>query len=81
MLFAFPPLQILLKHGSNVSATDSDGLTPSMWASHLDCLESLKLLLEWVEVNELERDERGRTWIHWGIQRTGPMSCLTVSQP
>lgn len=56
-------------------------MTPSMWASHVDCLEHLMLLRDYLEKDKLERDGQGRTWVHWTVRRTEPLRCLTVRWP
>ena len=82
-------LKLLLKYNPSVSVKDRDGLTPAMWACHLDHLEHFKLLSKIDNVNrkfdsisrsELETDNDGRTWIHWSVRKTEPIQCLNVSR-
>jgi inversin len=70
-----------------VSIKDKDGMSPSMWACHLDHLEHFKLLnkLEitsrkspYFNFNEIECDNDGRTWLHWSVRKNEPFECLNV---
>ena len=74
----------MLKYNPDTSLKDKDGLTPCMWACHLDHLNHFKLLTKLENVNkinfnELVTDNDGRTWIHWSVRKNEPLQCLTVN--
>ncbi len=70
----------MLKFLPDLSIKDKDGMSPCMWACHLDHLEHFKLLskIENKKSNELETDNDGRTWIHWSVRKNEPFQCLNV---
>ncbi|XP_074640836.1 uncharacterized protein LOC141898692 isoform X2 [Tubulanus polymorphus] len=75
------PLQLLTAHGANVNIRDKDGLSPCMWACRLDHIEHFEKLsvVENQNIDEadgIERDNNGRTWMHWAVRRTEPLECL-----
>ncbi|CAH1802034.1 unnamed protein product [Owenia fusiformis] len=74
-------LRLLIERGANVNQRDCEGLTPCMWACRLDHIEHFELLscVENQDINEIdgiERDNNGRTWMHWAVRRTEPLECL-----
>ena len=79
-------LQLLLQHGASIVTNDSEGLTPAMWACHFEQLQNL-LLLKSALVRTDPRDDalyeetdlKGRTVVHWAVNKTGSIECLTVS--
>jgi len=70
------------RHGIDTTVCDNDGMTPSMWACRMDNIEHFELLSSvQVSVEEedgIERDNNGRTWMHWSVRRTEPLECLKV---
>ena len=47
----------------------------------MDNIEHFKLISavenqDITEADGLERDNSGRTWIHWAVRRTDPLECL-----
>ena len=77
--------QSLLKCNSNVNVRDRDGLTPAMWACHMDNQKNFDLVTSSpsnriTENDGIERDILGRTWIHWAVRRSEPLKCLKVSK-
>ena len=68
----------------NIDTTvrDNDGMTPSMWACRMDNIEHFELLSSvQISVDEedgIERDNNGKTWMHWSVRRTEPLECLKV---
>lgn len=67
-----------------MNVRDNDGLSPSMWACRMDHIEHFELLSQVEnqvieEEDGLERDNNGRTWMHWSVRRTDPHECLKVS--
>lgn len=84
--FIFFPLQILVKCNIGLNVGDKEGLTPAMWACHFDRKQNFETLLN-VEsysipaIDGIERDKRGRTWIHWSVYSQSPdwsHDCLKV---
>nr|XP_006815811.1 PREDICTED: neurogenic locus notch homolog protein 1-like [Saccoglossus kowalevskii] len=74
-------LEILLKCNVNVNVRDIDGLTPSMWACHMDHKVHFELInsasIQVIEeADGIERDYNGKTWVHWAVRRTEPLTCL-----
>jgi len=59
-------------------------MSPTMWACHLDHIEHFKLLTKLDDVNKsfdldnLEQDNDGRTWVHWCVRKNEPFQCLNV---
>ena len=77
----------LLQFGGNISAADSEGLTPSMWACHFDQLQSLQVLhgaLARIDPEEdaifQDIDCYGQSVIHWSVKGVGSLECLKVSE-
>ena len=75
---------MLLKSDISRCPRDRDGLTPAMWACHIDNNAHFDLITnsEKHKVEEddgIERDMKGRTWIHWAVKRTDSLECLNVS--
>ncbi|CAF0704904.1 unnamed protein product [Brachionus calyciflorus] len=81
-------LKILLKYKPNIHIKDKDSMSPSMWACHLDHLEHLKLINSLsddsfknnsnnIDLDKLEVDNDGRTWLHWSVRKNEPLKCLT----
>jgi len=75
----------LLQHGASIGANDCEGLTPAMWACHFDQLNNLLLLksaLTRIDPHEEaiyeETDLKGRTVVHWAVNKTGSIQCLKV---
>ena len=67
-----------------MNVRDRDGLTPAMWACHMDNQKHFELLTsspsnKIAENDGIERDLVGRTWIHWAVRRSEPLKCLKVS--
>ena len=77
-------LKTLLKFNPNIQIKDKDGMSPAMWACHLDHLEHFKLLTKLddvnknIDLNNLEQDNDGRTWMHWCVRKNEPFQCLNV---
>jgi ankyrin repeat protein len=75
-------LKVLLKYSPNLNVKDKDEMSPSMWACHLDHLDHLKLLTNLNDddvkfnLNNLDSDNDGRTWIHWSVRKNEPLKCL-----
>ena len=66
-----------------MSATDREGLTPSMWACHFDQLENLRILRSALARMDPrddalfeETDCCGKTIIHWAVNRMASTKCL-----
>lgn len=79
--------KVLLRYNPIIHIKDKDGMSPTMWACHLDHLEHFKLLSKIDNVNkkftainpaELEVDNDGRTWMHWSVRKNEPLACLNV---
>ncbi|KAK3082955.1 hypothetical protein FSP39_010024 [Pinctada imbricata] len=75
------PHTFLIQHNADVNVRDKDGLTPCMWACRLDHIKHFELLssshnFHVDEVDGIERDANGRTWMHWSVRRTEPLECL-----
>ncbi|KAI3379552.1 hypothetical protein SNEBB_004429 [Seison nebaliae] len=70
-------LKILLEKTDKKSCRqkDEDGMTPLMWACYLDRYDHLIELLHFVPETLDDRDESGRTAIHWSV-RNSPIECL-----
>ena len=74
----------MLKFNPNIHIKDKDGMSPAMWACHLDHIEHFKLLTKLDDVNKsfdlnsLEQDNDGRTWMHWCVRKNEPFQCLNV---
>ncbi|PIK50894.1 putative trithorax group protein osa isoform X2 [Apostichopus japonicus] len=70
-------LKILVKCNIGLNVGDKEGLTPAMWACHFDRKQNFETLLN-VEsysipaIDGIERDKRGRTWIHWSVYSQSP---------
>lgn len=78
-------LKVLLKYEPNKRIKDKDGMSPSMWACHLDHLEHFKLINQLdnnvnmkLDLSNLEVDNDGRSWLHWSIRKNEPLQCLNV---
>lgn len=75
-------LQVLLERDRvDLSARDAEGMTPAMYACHLDRREHLQLLRRRAAgADELlfETDRSGRCALHYAIRRSEPLLCLTV---
>ncbi|CAC5361213.1 unnamed protein product [Mytilus coruscus] len=74
-------LKYLIANQADVNVRDKDGLTPCMWACRLDHIKHFELLTSArsfrpEEHDGIERDNGGRTWMHWSIRRTEPLECL-----
>ncbi|XP_033627472.1 uncharacterized protein LOC117290275 isoform X1 [Asterias rubens] len=75
-------LQLLLQHDSIcVNIRDLDGLTPAMWACRMDNKRHFELLISSdnniiEELDGIERDTAGKTWIHWAVRKEPPLQCL-----
>lgn len=73
---------MLLKAVVNRSPRDRDGLTPAMWACHVDNKKHFDLITSGqhkVEEHDgIERDMMERTWIHWSVKRSDSLECLDV---
>ncbi|XP_063448921.1 histone-lysine N-methyltransferase SETD1B-like isoform X1 [Mytilus trossulus] len=74
-------LKYLIANQADVNVRDKDGLTPCMWACRLDHIKHFELLTSSrsfrpEEHDGIERDNGGRTWMHWSIRRTEPLECL-----
>ncbi len=64
-------LRLLLRHGANLEARDSQGLTPLHYATLANTMEPLRLLLE-AGANPHARDKKGRTPLFYGVQYECP---------
>jgi ankyrin repeat protein len=63
-------LALLLEHGAIASSKDGNGVTPLMNAALGDSLTSVQLLIQHVGEQGLqERDQKGRTALHYAIAR------------
>ena len=75
-------VQILLDgEHVEVSARDAEGMTPAMYACHLDRLEHLQLLRRASAAGDellFDTDRRGRCALHYAIRRAESLRCLTV---
>jgi len=79
-------LKALLKYNPDIHIKDKDGMSPSMWACHLDHLEHLKLLNKLTDgkshliskLNESDLDNDGKSWLHWSVRKNEPLECLNV---
>ncbi len=78
--------KLLLKYNPDLNAKDKDGMTPCMWACHLDHLEHFKLISKHENKKkgssnptEIETDNDGRTWVHWSVRKNEPLKCLNVN--
>ena len=81
----------MLKYNPNRQIKDRDGLSPSMWACHLDRLEHFKLISRidasaknftlHIAQLEQETDNDGRTCVHWSVRKNEPLECLNVNEP
>ncbi|XP_021377640.1 espin-like isoform X2 [Mizuhopecten yessoensis] len=74
-------LKYLIGHNADVNSRDKDGLSPCMWACRLDHIKHFELLSSSSNFNVddadgIERDNNGRTWMHWSIRRSEPLECL-----
>lgn len=59
-------------------------MSACMWACHLDHLEHFKLIskidnVNKFDLNDLETDSDGRTWMHWSVRKNEPLQCLNVN--
>ncbi|XP_013394393.1 inversin-A-like, partial [Lingula anatina] len=73
-------LKLLLEHEVSINVRDKDGMTPSMWACRMDHIQHFELLTsvddQWSSGDGLERDNHGKTWMHWSVRKTEPLECL-----
>ncbi|KAL8575228.1 hypothetical protein ACOMHN_042349 [Nucella lapillus] len=73
-------LELLLENSAEPTQRDKDGLTPCMWACRMDHIKHFDLLCRAdyavSELDGIERDGNGRTWMHWAVRRTEPLECL-----
>ncbi|EDO44583.1 predicted protein, partial [Nematostella vectensis] len=76
-------LKLLLQHGANINALDCEGLTAAMWACHYDQkhnLSTLKTALSRFDPREEalfeQQDVKGRTVVHWAVNRSTSLECL-----
>lgn len=74
-------LKYLIGHHADVNSRDKDGLSPCMWACRLDHIKHFELLsssdnFHVDDADGIERDNNGRTWMHWSIRRSEPLECL-----
>ena len=73
--------QLLLDQDVAADTRDKDGMTPAMWACRMDNIDHFGLLTEVCPLpadGDYERDNNGRSWMHWSIRRTEPLECLKV---
>ena len=54
-----------------------------MWACRMDHIEHFELLSQAdnqdvLEDDGFERDNNGRTWMHWSVRRVESLECLKV---
>ena len=78
---------MILQFGGNISAVDSEGLTPAMWACHFDQLQNLQALQQALSRFDSEEDAIfkdsdcfGQSVIHWAVKGVGSLQCLEVSK-
>lgn len=80
-------LKVLLKYNADIHIKDKDAMSPSMWACHLDHIIHFKLINKLddtnvnkkIDINNLEVDNDGRTWLHWAVRKNEPLDCLKVN--
>ena len=77
----------MLQVGGKLDATDSEGLTPAMWACYFDQLHNLQMLQNALaridpEEDAILRDSDccGQSVIHWAVKGVGSLECLEVSK-
>ncbi|XP_064619722.1 uncharacterized protein LOC135483113 isoform X2 [Lineus longissimus] len=74
-------LMLLIQNYANVNIRDMDGASPCMWACRMDHIKHFEYLSRVEnqvidEADGIERDNSGRTWMHWAVRRVEPLECL-----
>jgi len=72
-------LTLLLKYFPELSVCDRDGLTALMWACSLDRVEHVNFIMgAGLRTIWDDRDNEGRSAIHWCVRRSESIFCLRV---